>query len=165
VNYFFLDTSALSKRYVAEIGTPLVNHLFNTVPKQRMIASILMLGELVSILVRKKNSGHISEMVYLQVMAEFRAELADEIGIMLQSVSDDLVRASLPLIEQYSLNATDAIILRSALNVANALRAADDDLVLVTTDIRLSNAAQSTKLLVWNPERSDQSSLNVLISL
>lgn len=42
-------------------------------------------------------------------MVEFRAEVIDTADFSLQSVSDDLVRASLPLIEQHALNATDAL--------------------------------------------------------
>jgi len=64
MNYFFLDASAVGKRYVVEIGTPLVNHLLDTVPKARIITLILTLGEIVSILVRRRNAGQISRMAY-----------------------------------------------------------------------------------------------------
>ena len=162
MNYFLFDTSALAKRYVPEVGTPLINHLLNTVSKQRMFVLVLAFGELVSLFVRKKNSGQISRMSYLQALADSRSEM---ISMVIQSVSDDLVWKSLSLIEQYSINATDAIILRCALNIADTLRVLGHDLVLVTSDIRLANSAQSTKLVVWDPERNDQSSLEELISI
>lgn len=160
MNYFILDTSALAKRYVPEVGTPLINRLLNAVPKQQMFLLILAFGELASLFVRKKNSGQISKMAYLQAIADSQSEMMD-MGI--QSVSDDLVWSSLPLIEQFSINATDAIILRSALNMAETLRASGHDLVLVTSDIRLANCAKLSNLLVWNPERDDQLSLEKLI--
>jgi predicted nucleic acid-binding protein len=162
MNYFLFDTSALAKRYVPEVGTPLINHLLNTVSKQRMFVLVLAFGELVSLFVRKKNSGQISRMSYLQALADSRSEMT---SMVIQSVSDDLVWKSLPLIEQYSINATDAIILRSALNIADTLRVLGHDLVLVTSDIRLVNSAQSSKLVIWNPEKDDQSSLEELISI
>ena len=162
MNYFLFDTSALAKRYVPEVGTPLINHLLNTVSKQRTFVLVLAFGELVSFLVRKKNSGQISRMSYLQALADSRSEMT---GMVIQSVSDDLVWKSLSLIEQYSINATDAIILRCALNIADTLRVLGHDLVLVTSDIRLANSAQSSKLVVWNPEKDDQSSLEELISI
>jgi len=34
---FFLDASALAKRYVAEVGPPFVNRLFDTVPATQML--------------------------------------------------------------------------------------------------------------------------------
>lgn len=164
MHYFFLDASALGKRYVVEIGPLLVNHLLDTVPKERLMALLLALGEVISILVRRKNAGDIAEMAYRQAMVEFCAEVAGVAGIPHQSVSDDLVRTSLPLIEQHSLNATDAMILRCALQGAEALRASGDDLVLVPSDTRLSSAAQASGLLVWNPARSERSSLDALIA-
>ena len=163
MNYFFLDASALGKRYVVEVGTPVVNHLFNGVPKERMIVLILTLGEIVSILVRRKNAKQISKMAYQQAMVEFRAEIAEATELPVQAVSSDLVRTSLPLIERYALNATYALILRCALQVADAVRLTGHDLVLVTSDTRLVAAAQGTGLLVWNPERDSQEALDALM--
>lgn len=57
MNHFFLDASALGKRYVVEIGTPLVNRLFDTVPRTRMSALLLGVGEIVSILVLELSSA------------------------------------------------------------------------------------------------------------
>jgi predicted nucleic acid-binding protein len=165
MNYFFIDASALGKRYVVETGTPLVNQLFNGVPRERMIALLLALGEVVSILVRRKNARQISEKVYRQAMAEFRAEVADSPDFVLHTVSDDLVRTSLPLIEQHSLNATDAIILRCALQIAETLRSTGDDLVLVTSDVRLAASAEATGLAIWNPETDSQAYLDELTTV
>ena len=72
MNHFYLDASALGKRYVVEVGTPLINHLLDTVPATRMIALIIALGEIVSILVRRRNSGDISQRAFQQAMIEFR---------------------------------------------------------------------------------------------
>ena len=163
--YFFLDASAVGKRYVIEVGTHEVNHLFNTVPRMRMVVLILTLGEIASILVRRRNAGHISRMLYQQAMAEFRSEVAESPDLLLQAVTSDRVRTSLPLIEQHALNATDALILGCALEVAEALRVIGDDLVLVTSDIRLANAGQATGLLTWNPEKDTQSALDGLVSV
>lgn len=164
MNYFFLDASALGKRYVVEIGTDLVNHLFNHVPTPRMLGLVLMLGEIVSILVRRRNSGHISEAAYRQAMAEFRAEILGPAGLPLESATDDLVRLSLPLIVQHSLNATDAIILSCLLQLARVMQPAGDNLVLVTADTRLAAAARTSGLLVWNPEQDNQATLDTLIA-
>lgn len=163
MNHFFLDASALGKRYVVEIGTPLVNHLFDTVSRTRMLALLLGVGEIVSILVRRRNSGQISETAFQQAMTEFRVEVIDEPDFSLQSVTDDWVLASLRLIEQHALNATDAFILQCALQVADTLRRVGDDLVMVTSDLRLVHAAQRTELIAWNPEVDTQDALDDLV--
>jgi uncharacterized protein len=161
--YFFLDASALAKRYIIEKGTDQVNHLFDVVSRKRMITSPITLGEVISIIVRRKNSNQISEKYYHQAMNVFLHEIAENSDIIFQSISDNLIRTSLPFIEQYSLNATDAIILHSSLNMANIVHARGEDLVLATTDSRLSNAAKSEGLVIWNPENDSQLSLNMLI--
>jgi len=163
MNYFFLDASAISKRYFIEIGSDVVNYLFNTVPKERMIMLIIAIGEVISVLVRRRNSKQISEISYRQAVVEFHAEMINETGIMVQSISNDLIWSSLSFIEKYSLNATDAIILCCALDLTKEIRNSDDDLVFITADTRLYNAAQSSGLNVWNPERDGQVSLDLLI--
>ena len=45
------------KRYAPEIGTPFINHLFAHVQLDRMMSLIIGTGEVISIFVRKKNSG------------------------------------------------------------------------------------------------------------
>jgi hypothetical protein len=163
MNFFFWDTSALAKRYIPELGTSSVNYLIETVPKNRMFMLILSLGEILSVLVRKRNSKQISDRFYSQSLAEFNEELLRDKVISIQSVYDKLIQESLKLIEQYSINATDAVILECALDIMDKLRATGDDLVLVTTDIRLSNAAKSSGLKVWNPEKENQSYLESII--
>ena len=63
------------------------------------------------------------------------------------------------LIETHSLNSVDAIVLRSALDIATELRNTGNTLVLVASDQRLLRAAQDEGLLVFNPEIDSQQTL------
>ncbi len=54
MNFFFLDGSALAKRYVAEPGTPLVDSLLANVSPDRLVVLNVGFAEVVSILVRRK---------------------------------------------------------------------------------------------------------------
>ncbi len=56
------------------------------------------------------------------------------------------------LIEMHSLNATDALILQSTLGIATSFRSVGDDVVLVTSDLRLRQAALAEGILTLNPE-------------
>ena len=60
MNFFWLDASALVKRYLVEIGTPLMNHLFTQVPPRRMVCLLEGVGEAISVLIRRRNGGGIS---------------------------------------------------------------------------------------------------------
>ena len=118
MHYFYWDASALAKRYAPEIGTPLINSLFSKVRLDRMLGLSVGTGEVNSVLVRKKNAGLITEAVFAQALVDFRAEVISPVDFQLVGVDDALVFASHPLIEKYSLNATDALVLRSALDIA-----------------------------------------------
>jgi predicted nucleic acid-binding protein len=164
VNYLYWDASALVKRCAPEIGTPLINYLFAHVVLDRMMCLVIGAGEVISIFVRKKNANLITDEAFSQALVDFRAEVINTAAFKLVSVGDALVVASYSLIEKYSLNATDALILRSVMDAAAVLRPAGDDVILVTSDLRLLHAAQGEGVTTFNPEVGLQAQLDVLVS-
>jgi len=163
VHSFYLDASGLAKRYAPELGTPLINHLFaNAAPSRFWVFNVGM-GEVASLLVRKRNAGTISTAMLNQAIIDLGAEIVRAPSVQRITASDILVEASLSLIQAHSINATDAIILRSALETVANLRPAGDDLVLVASDLRLLRAAQAEGLKTFNPETQSLAELNALI--
>jgi predicted nucleic acid-binding protein len=160
---FYLDASALAKRYVPERGSEQINAIIDTVPGRRLHVLIIGTGEIVSILVRKHNAGVFSDTYFRQVLANFESEIVRAAAITKVSVTSRLVTASLPLIVAHSINSTDALTLKSALAIARRLRSAGDDLVLVASDQRLLRAAQAEGLNTFNPELQDHAALAPLI--
>ncbi|MDX2042806.1 MAG: hypothetical protein SF097_16425, partial [Acidobacteriota bacterium] len=67
MNFFWLDASALVKRYVLETGTSSINHLFNQTSPRVLICLLEGIGETISILVRRKNQGVLTPSVFRQV--------------------------------------------------------------------------------------------------
>jgi predicted nucleic acid-binding protein len=59
-----LDASALVKRYIVESGSETVNRLFDRVEPRRMSCLMLGAGEVASVLVRRRNAGHITPEAY-----------------------------------------------------------------------------------------------------
>jgi predicted nucleic acid-binding protein len=163
VNLFYCDASALGKRYAPEVGTPLVNHLFAMVPHNRLVMLTQGLGETLSILVRRKNAGLLAAAAYQQASQAMRDELIAAGQVQLLPAEDALVFTSLPLIEQHSINSTDALVLRSALDLAETLRPAGNELVLVASDARLLRAAGAEGLTVFNPETDSLERLDALL--
>jgi predicted nucleic acid-binding protein len=161
--WVYWDASALAKRYTVEPGTTLVNGLFRRVSRDRMACLIMSVLEVISILVRKNNALVLSATGYQQAMAEFDKEVVHAADFTKDSITDTLVYASSPFIEKHSINATDALVLRSALDFAVNLRKAGDDLVLVASDQRLLRAAQAEGLDIFNPETQPQSDLDLLL--
>jgi len=72
------------------------------------------------------------------------------------------VRASFEAIKGHSINATDAIVLHSALDLAARLRVGQHDLVLVASDARLLRSARAEGLIVFNPEADTLDELSAM---
>jgi uncharacterized protein len=163
VNYFFCDASALGKRYVAEAGSPVMNHLFDSVPYHRLVMLTQSLGETLSIIVRRRNAGALSAAAYQHAIHALRTELISAGRARLRPTEDTLAFSSLPLIEKHFVNSTDALILGSALDMATTLRASGHSLVLLGSDTRLLRAALVEGLVVYNPETDALADLATLI--
>lgn len=161
----FFDASASIKRYSQESGTSLVNEIFSRLPKTRMTCSTLGVLEIVSTLVRKRNDGRLSRTLFEQAVIEFRAEVIDDQEFSATSVNDTLLLSSLDLITQHNLNTTDAVILRSSLQLQQALQGAGDELMLWTADKRLLRAAQREGIPVFDPEEETMEHLHQLLGI
>jgi uncharacterized protein len=155
MNFFWLDASALVKRYLVEIGTPLMNHFFAQAPPQRMICLLEGVGEVISVLIRRRNGGAISAAACQQSLVALRTEILNQPDIeKVERLSPQVVNSWL-LIDQHSLNSTDALILQCALDYASNLRVAGFNLVFVSADVRLIRAAKAEGLQTIHPEIDD----------
>jgi predicted nucleic acid-binding protein len=165
VQWVYFDASALIKRYSQETGTPLVNEVLRFLPRSQMTCSTLGILEIVSILVRKRNDGRLNQTLYEQAMIEFRAEVIDHEEFSAASVNDALLFSALDLIAKHNLNATDAVILRSALDLQQVLQEAGDKLMLWTSDKRLVRAAQREGITAFDPEEETIGHLHQLLGV
>jgi predicted nucleic acid-binding protein len=162
-NSFYLDASALAKRYLLEKGTAQVN--VDTVRPERIYVLNVGAGEVVSIFVRKRNAGKLPLADFRDAMLNFNAEIARAVDVKKMPVSNRLALSTFPLIDAHSINSTDAITLKSALAIARKLRVAGDDPVLVASDQRLLRAAQQMEgLVTFNPETQAQAALAPLLA-
>ena len=165
MHWIYFDASALIKRYSQETGTPLVNEVFRLLPRSRMTCSTLGILEIVSVLVQKRNDGRLNQTLFEQAMIEFRAEVIDHEEFSAASISDALLLSALDLIAKHNLNATDAVILRSVLNLRQVLQEAGDELMFWTSDKRLVRAAQGEGVTVFDPEEETISHLHQLLGV
>ena len=160
---FFVDGSALAKRYVAEPGTPLMDHLFSQVTANRLFVLNVGFAEVVSVMVRRRNAGAITTTTFSQAMLHLGQEIIHAASIRKLEPTNALVIASLAHIEKHSINATDAIVLHATLGLAQFLRVNGDDLAIVASDQRLLRAAKAEGLDTFDPETQDQAALSKLI--
>jgi hypothetical protein len=59
------------------MGTALINRLFDSVAKDRLVALSISIGEMISIIVCRHNAGFISDEGFAQASAEFKLVASD----------------------------------------------------------------------------------------
>lgn len=163
MNRFLLDASALVKRYAAEPGSALMQHLFANTTQDRLMTLMLGAAESGAALVRKRNGGALSVPVYTAAMLQFRSEILDAAHFRKLPADNAVIQSAVSLCDLHGINATDAIILRVALDVDSQLRLTGDKLILIAADQRLLRAAGAEGLVTFDPETQSQSDLNALI--
>ena len=163
MHFAYLDASALAKRYFPEVGTAAMDHVFRRIPPDRMILLPVGLAEVASILVRKRNAGHLTTVQLHGVLTTMRTEVGAWSPLHIPFINDRLADRAVDLVERHSINSTDAILLRSALDHATRYRANGADLILITCDLRLLRAARAESLASFNPETQPESDLDALL--
>ena len=153
--FFFLDGSALAKRYIAEQGTPLIDGLLENVAGNRLIVLNIGFAEVVSVLVRRKNMGLLSITSFGQGLIHLSQEIIHTQSVYKVEATNMLVVAALIHIPKHAIN---------AMGLAQDFRTRGDDLVLVASDQRLLRAAQAEGLNTFNPEYQDQAVLAALMA-
>ena len=161
--YFWLDANAIAKRYVSEKGTPIIDHLFTNISHERMICLFDSMDETRSVIVRKRNRGEITSSEFNQAIQQFEVEIVNSSEVLQVHAAVNQKIAARKLIDDYSLNSTDAYILQCALDKATQLRATRDDLIFVSSDKRLLKTAKSERLLIFDPQTNSQADLDILI--
>ncbi len=164
MNYFWLDANAIVKQYVTEIGTLLINHLFTRVSLDRIFCLFDSMDETRHVFVRKKNDGKITITEFNQAIQRFKTEFIDQVKVKQVNPTQNQKIASRSLIEVHSINSTDAYILQCALDEADKMRLAGDNLILVSSDKRLLAATTQEGLFTFNPETNSQIYLDFLIN-
>ena len=158
-----LDASALVKRYVVESGSDTMNRLFDSVDARRMSCLMLGAAEVASVLIRKRNAGRISSKAFAAAQDALLREviLATEFATLPASNED--VLAALAFLDQHSLSATDAVLLRVTLDIQDGA-VAEDRIVVVASDGRLLRAARAEGLDVIDAEGITPEALDTLLA-
>ena len=144
---YFLDTSALAKRYIVEQGTQRVVALVEGA--DRLIVSRLVMVEVTSALARRARTGGLATDQLSSILNAFETELRDRFEVM--ELGTPVMTRATDLARMHGLRAADAIQLACAL-LAGGGRPAEAGLTLVSSDEELNIAAQQEGLLVLDPK-------------
>jgi hypothetical protein len=147
---YYLDTSALSKRYVQETGTAWIRTLAAPSANHVLLTARLTMVEMYSALARRRREGTVPAAMCDVAAHAFTSHSASEYEFV--ELDADVVDLAKDLLWRHPLRAYDAVQLASALIADRALRAAGlPPLVFVSADTRLNAAAKDEELAVDNP--------------
>ena len=150
VNTYFLDTSALVKRYVPERGSNWIQSITDGAANNDLTISQITWVELHSALSRRQREGSMSAGELDILLQKFRNEFDTKYRII--EVDQALIESACQLVVQYPLRAYDSVQLASGLYVKALLMSMPDtQLVFVSADNRLLDIAQSAGLAIDNP--------------
>jgi predicted nucleic acid-binding protein len=141
---FFIDTSALFKRYQPEQGTDLVCNILEDAKQPVFISSISII-EVISNLKRLLEIDKITTEEQFHQQRSFFYQDITSLGItVLDVTAEDIIKAESLILKRY-MKPLDSIQLAIALNLQ------EDDLTFVSSDQRLCKIAESEGLSALAP--------------
>lgn len=147
---YFLDSSALVKRYAREIGTGWMIGLFRRASGNAFYASRITRVETTSAIARKRRGLHLKPDVAMRALQRLRRDFGRSIYVI--EVTPALLHNAEGLADKHGLRGYDAVQLSAALKAnAERARAGLPPLVLVTADNDLLAASASEGLTTDNP--------------
>ncbi len=147
---FFLDSSAIVKRYVNEPGSGYVEELVDPENRNNIILAQITPVEVASAFARRKKSRTISEEDATTALTSFQLDLVD-IYLTFQMAEGHFGSAA-DLATKYALRGFDAVQLATALAANNdIIETGSGSLVFVSADTELNAAAKAEGLNVENP--------------
>lgn len=150
MSVYFLDSSAITKKYVREIGTAWVLNFFRPKSSNRIYIAEIALVEVISALTRRHRGKTISAADYAKVSKRFRRNFSDK--FFKTEINLSVIEQAAALAETHALRGYDAVQLASAVNLhSRRQKAGLPPLVFISADNALNVAAQAEGLQVDNP--------------
>jgi len=148
--FYFLDTSALVKKYMAETGSAWIEALTDSDSGNRLIVARVTWVETISALSRLRRENRIDPDLLDRTIRIFKADWEAEYRIV-EIEKPDFEKAG-DLVRKHPLRAYDAIQLTSALKIHPAVtRTTRNTLTFLSADNRLIDIARIEGLHVDNP--------------
>jgi predicted nucleic acid-binding protein len=147
---YYLDTSALLKRYLVEMGSGWLRRTLAPAHELVIVTTRLLVVELISALNRRVREGTVTTHDYMRLSGRFRDDCRSAYHLI--ALDDAIISMACALLERHPLRAYDAVHLATALTVHQLLaREEGVDFVFLSADDRLNNAASAEGLAVDNP--------------
>jgi len=142
--FYYLDTSALVKRYAPEVGTDILDDLFAD-PQAALVIANITIVEMYSALNRKRRNREITHEDFRLAIAVFEADILAGTFHFLEVDNAHIQRSTALIVQHDGLRAYDALQLAISLDLEPL------EPVFVAADDTLCDAAEAEGLTVLNP--------------
>lgn len=147
---YYLDTSALGKRYVNEIGSTWTRALTTPAAGHAIVTARITMAEIYSVLARRKREGSVPTAACIVAAQAFALHSVTEYQFIEMDMT--IISEARDLLDRYPLRAYDAVQLGSAIVANHALILHKlPPLIFVSADDRLIQAALAEGLATENP--------------
>lgn len=143
---YFVDTSALGKRYIPEAGSAWVKGWIDPRASHVIVISALATVEMNSILMRREREGFISTADRISLDNDFLFHVQNEYLVV--DLDDDVLYRARTLLVKHPLRTLDALHLSSAMQVNQLFGLLP---TFITADTRLLAAAAAEGLTTDDP--------------
>ena len=150
MSLYFLDSSALAKRYIAEVGSAWIRDLTNPLARNHLLIARITWVEVLSALARRQREGNMTPGEVAQVTQTFRYDL--DMQYRVSELDQALAVAAGELVTRHPVRAYDAVQLAAALRIqAGLAQVTSPALTFLSADDRLLAIARAEGLLTDNP--------------
>ncbi len=146
MSLLYLDTSALAKLYVWELGSQRMLQLASASEAHQIALCAISQVELHSAIRRRQRAGDLSDDVANQAVERFELHIRNR--FLRQSVSDQVIDLASDLVARHFLRAYDAVQLAGCIALRTVAR---ESPIFVCADQQLLDAARSENLAVLDP--------------
>ncbi len=152
MNAFYLDTSALVKRYVREPGSSFIIPITDNRRSNLCWTSSLACVEVVAALSRRVNNGSLTPAQMWCAEQEFRKDAVRLYHVV--DITPNVLAGAMDLAKSHSLRAFDAVHLATAVDNKHRRRTRNLSLLtFLSADQKLNQAALAEGLLLDDPNR------------
>lgn len=158
----WVDSSALIKWFVPEVGSEIVSRLLETNSQHVLKGTTLVqYAETHAAVLRRRNAGNIDAHYFDDVVLALETRVLTDESFLLISVDDTCYLQGLSLVRKHNINCVDAACLFC---IIRFLREYSAQSVFVAADRRLLRAAAEEGLQPLDPQLANMAEVDALLS-
>ncbi len=147
---YFLDSSAIAKRYINETGSTWICSLFDQTLDNQFFITAITGVEIISAITRRAKTGSIGSEDAIAIRHRFKEDMLSQYQVI--EITEIIINSAMTMAEKYALRGYDAVQLASGrelniLCVTNGL----PSVIFVSADNNLNTAALAEGLVINNP--------------